>query len=57
MMTKDKYAGRFSRWLAEFYASLLESSRISGVDWMGWRVDWEVRSRYAPARGAPVLSD
>ena len=56
-MTKDKYAGRFSRWLAEFYASLLESARISGVDWMGWRVDWEVRSRYAPARGTRVLSD
>jgi len=53
-MTKDKPAGRFGRWLAEFGASLLESARISGVDWTGWRVDWEVCARHAPARGARV---
>jgi hypothetical protein len=48
-MTEDKPAGRFGRWLAAFCASLLESSRMSGVDWTGWRVDWEVCSRHADA--------
>jgi hypothetical protein len=62
-MTGDKPAGRFRRWLAAFYASLLESARISGVDWPGWRVDWEVCSQHAGARGtrgpanSRVLSD
>ena len=31
--------GWFRRWLAAFYASLLEASRVSNVDWTGWRVD------------------
>jgi hypothetical protein len=53
-MTKDKAGGRFRRWLAAFYASLLESERISGVDWPGWRVDWEVCLRHASARGTRV---
>jgi hypothetical protein len=54
-MTRDKPAGRFGRWLAAFCASLLESSRMSsGADWTGWRVDWEVCSRHANARGARV---
>jgi hypothetical protein len=47
-MTEDKPAGKFRRWLAAFYAGLLESSRLCSVDWMGCRVDWEVYSR--PAR-------
>ena len=56
-MTKDKPAGRFRRWLAAFYGSLMESSRISGVDWTGWRVDWEIYPRHASARGTRGLSD
>ena len=56
-MTKDNPAGRFRRWMAAFYGSLMESAQISGVDWTGWRVDWEVCSRHPPARGARVLSD
>ena len=39
---KDR-RGWFRRWLAAFYESLLEgsrmSSRISGTEWTGWRVD------------------
>ncbi len=31
--------GWMRRWLSAWYASLLESSRIAGVDWTGWRVD------------------
>ncbi len=27
------------RWLAAWYAALMESSRLAGVDWTGWRVD------------------
>jgi hypothetical protein len=29
----------FGRWLAAWYASLVESSRLSPIDWTGWRVD------------------
>jgi hypothetical protein len=56
-MTRDKPAGRLCRWLAAFYASLLESARISGVDWTGWRVDWEVCPRHARIRGTRGLTD
>ena len=35
---KDK-RGRFRRWLASWYASLKESSRMAKIDWTGWRVD------------------
>jgi hypothetical protein len=38
-MAENTRAARFRRWLAAFYACLMESSRISGVDWTGWRVD------------------
>jgi hypothetical protein len=31
--------GRFRRWLAVWYASFMESSRMAKVDWTGWRVD------------------
>jgi hypothetical protein len=38
-MVRNTRIGRFRRWMAALYASLKESSRISGVDWTGWRVD------------------
>jgi hypothetical protein len=38
-MDKHTFAARLRGWLAAWYAALLESSRISGVDWTGWRVD------------------
>jgi hypothetical protein len=50
-MTKLKPAGRFGRWLAAFYASLLESSQLCSVDWTGCRIDWQVYSRPVRARG------
>jgi len=38
-MAKDTRAARFNRWLAAFYASLMEASRMAKVDWTGWHVD------------------
>ena len=38
-MAEDTRIGRFRRWLAAWYAALMESSRLVGVDWTGWRVD------------------
>jgi hypothetical protein len=31
--------GWFRRWLSVWYASLMEASRMSKIDWTGWRVD------------------
>jgi hypothetical protein len=38
-MAENTRAARFRRWLAVWYAALMESSRLAGVDWTGWRVD------------------
>jgi len=38
-MAGNMRAARLRRWLAAWYAALMESSKLAGVDWTGWRVD------------------
>jgi hypothetical protein len=33
------FTRRLRLWWSAWYAALMESSRLAGVDWTGWRVD------------------